>query len=88
VGLSNEEVILRPPPLGVILPPGPNNPVGPFWLNLAKGNEQTPLPYGLHGTSIPGYMTRQESLGGFRLTNWDLVRVVRLLPEGTELKWE
>ena len=88
VGLSNEEVILKPPPLGAILPPGPNNPVGPFWVNLAKGSDTTPLAYGLHGTSIPGYMTRQESVGGFRLTNWDLVRVLRLLPVGTELKWE
>lgn len=88
VGLSNEVVILKPPPLGAILPPGPNNPVGPFWVNLAKGNDATPLPYGLHGTSIPGYLTRQESVGGFRLTNWDLVRVLRLLPVGTELKWE
>lgn len=74
------------PPL--VLPPGPNNPVGPLWINLAKGSETTPLPYGLHGTSIPGYMTRQESVGGFRMTNWDIARAVRLLPVGTPLTWE
>lgn len=88
VGLSSAEVILKPPPLGAVLAPGPNNPVGLFWVNLAKGNDPKPLPYGLHGTSIPGYLTRQESVGGFRLTNWDLIRVLRLLPVGTELKWE
>ncbi|SKA92444.1 LysM domain-containing protein [Prosthecobacter debontii] len=70
------------------LPPGPNNPVGPIWIHLAKGDAATPLPYGLHGTSIPGYMKKQESLGGFRLANWDIARVVRLLPVGTPLTWE
>ena len=67
---------------------GPNNPVGILWINLAKGGDPKPLPYGLHGTSIPGTMTKQESIGGFRMTNWDVARAVRLLPVGTELKWE
>ena len=67
---------------------GPNNPVGILWLNLAKSGDPKPLPYGLHGTSIPGTMTKQESIGGFRLANWDIARAVRLLPAGTELKWE
>lgn len=86
--IGAEEVVVLPPPQGAVLPPGPNNPLGPIWLNLAKANETTPLPYGLHGTSIPGYLTKQESLGGFRLANWDLVRIARMLPAGTELKWE
>jgi LysM repeat protein/lipoprotein-anchoring transpeptidase ErfK/SrfK len=88
IGLSNQEVVLKAPPMGAVLPPGPNNPAGLFWIDLAKGNETTVLPYGLHGTSIPGYLTRQESVGGFRMANWDLARVVRLLPEGTPLLWE
>ncbi|WP_395742575.1 LysM peptidoglycan-binding domain-containing protein [Prosthecobacter sp.] len=67
---------------------GPNNPTGILWINLAKSGDPKPLPYGLHGTSIPGTMTKQESLGGFRLTNWDIARAARLLPVGTELKWE
>lgn len=67
---------------------GPNNPVGILWINLAKSGDPKPLPYGLHGTSIPGAMTKQESIGGFRMTNWDIARVVRLLPAGTDLKWE
>ncbi|MDB6005591.1 MAG: hypothetical protein JWR15_2578 [Prosthecobacter sp.] len=77
-----------PPASPLILPAGPNNPIGIVWINLAKSGDPVPLPYGLHGTSIPGTMTKQESIGGFRLTNWDIARVVRLLPEGTELKWE
>lgn len=67
---------------------GPNNPVGIFWINLAKSGDPKPLPYGLHGTSIPGTMTKQESIGGFRMANWDIARAARMLPAGTELKWE
>ncbi len=66
---------------------GPNNPVGVLWINLAKAGSPEPLPYGLHGTSIPGQMHTQESLGGLRLTNWDVVRAARLLPVGTTLEW-
>jgi LysM repeat protein len=69
------------------LAPGPNNPLGFLWIHLAKSKSTTPLPYGLHGTSIPGRMKSQESLGGFRLANWDIVRAVRLLPPGTPLQW-
>jgi LysM repeat protein len=88
IGDPEGEVVELKPPAGLVIGPGPNNPLGPLWLNLARGNETEPLPYGLHGTSIPGLMSRQESLGGFRLANWDISRIVRLLPPGTELRWE
>ena len=89
-----------PPVTEVVLPPaavlateqylaaGPNNPLGILWINLAKAKTTQPLPYGLHGTSIPGRMKSQESLGGLRLANWDIVRAVRLLPAGTPLQWK
>ncbi|MEO5913045.1 MAG: LysM peptidoglycan-binding domain-containing protein [Luteolibacter sp.] len=67
---------------------GPRNPVGICWINLAKANSTTPLPYGLHGTAIPSRMKTYESIGGFRMTNWDIARAVRLLPEGTPLHWK
>lgn len=86
--LSTKGDPVAPLPSPLTLPPGPNNPVGPIWIHLAKGEATAPLPYGLHGTSIPGYMKRQESLGGFRMTNWDIARAVRLLPAGTPLTWE
>jgi LysM domain len=67
---------------------GPRNPVGILWINLAKSNSSDPLPYGLHGTSIPDQMNIEESIGGFRLTNWDIARAVRHLPFGTPLEWK
>ena len=67
---------------------GPNNPLGIVWINLAKSDSTDPLPYGLHGTSIPGRMNSQESIGGLRLANWDIIRAVRMLPPGTPLQWK
>ncbi|MFA7234817.1 MAG: LysM peptidoglycan-binding domain-containing protein [Terrimicrobiaceae bacterium] len=70
------------------LPAGPNNPVGVLWIDLAKSDSPDPLPYGLHGTGIPSEMNSRTGLGGFRLTNWDIIRAVRLLPKGTPLLWK
>jgi lipoprotein-anchoring transpeptidase ErfK/SrfK len=67
---------------------GPRNPVGILWINLAKSKSTEPLPYGLHGTSIPDRMNTMESIGGFRLANWDIARAVRHLPFGTPLDWK
>jgi LysM repeat protein len=67
---------------------GPRNPVGILWINLAKSNSTEPLAYGLHGTSIPDQMNIEESIGGLRLTNWDIARAVRQLPMGTPLEWK
>ena len=67
---------------------GPRNPVGILWINLAKSQSTEPLPYGLHGTSIPDQMNYEQSIGGFRLTNWDIARAVHHLPSGTPLQWK
>lgn len=67
---------------------GPRNPAGIIWIDLAKSDSPEPLPYGLHGTSIPDQMNMLESIGGFRMTNWDIARAVRLLPSGTPLEWK
>lgn len=70
------------------LPPGPNNPVGVLWINLARGEEKEPLPFGLHGCAFPSTMFSKEGLGGFRMANWDIVRAAGLLPQGTVLEWK
>ena len=49
----------------LIIPPGPNNPVGIAWIGLDKPG------YGIHGTPIPEKVGRTESLGCFRLANWN-----------------
>ena len=84
---SPEPVINLPLEKEQYLAPGPNNPLGILWINLAKSGSTDPLPYGLHGTSIPGRM-KLEGIGGLRLTNWDIARATRLMPAGTTLQWK
>jgi lipoprotein-anchoring transpeptidase ErfK/SrfK len=45
--------------------PGPNNPVGSYWIGLSAEG------YGIHGTPSPSKVSKSESHGCVRLTNWD-----------------
>jgi lipoprotein-anchoring transpeptidase ErfK/SrfK len=56
----------------LILPPGPNNPVGIAWIGLDRPG------YGMHGTPIPEQVGRTESHGCFRLANWDAAYLLKL----------
>lgn len=60
----------------VRLPPGPNGPVGVAWLDLTKEH------YGIHGTNEPQTIGRAESSGCIRLTNWDVLRLARMMKPG------
>jgi lipoprotein-anchoring transpeptidase ErfK/SrfK len=60
----------------LILPPGPNNPVGVAWIGLDKPG------YGMHGTPGPEQVGRTESHGCFRLANWDAEYLVKLVSVG------
>jgi lipoprotein-anchoring transpeptidase ErfK/SrfK len=61
----------------LILPPGPNNPVGVAWISLDRPG------YGIHGTPIPEQVGRTESHGCFRLANWDAAYLLKLATIGT-----
>jgi len=58
------------------LPPGPNGPVGVAWLDLTKEH------YGIHGTNEPSTIGHTESHGCLRLTNWDVMRLSRMVKPG------
>jgi len=57
--------------------PGPNNPVGIVWINLSGEG------YGIHGTPSPGKVSKSQSHGCVRLTNWDAERVAARVSKGT-----
>jgi lipoprotein-anchoring transpeptidase ErfK/SrfK len=57
----------------LILPPGPNNPVGVVWIGLDRPG------YGIHGTPAPEQVGRTESHGCFRLANWNARYLAGLL---------
>lgn len=56
----------------LVIPPGPNNPVGTAWIGLSRPG------YGIHGTPKPEQIGRAESHGCFRLTNWDANHLLKL----------
>ncbi len=64
----------------LLIPPGPNNPVGVYWMSLSAPG------FGIHGTPHPETIGRRESHGCFRLTNWDIVRVIQMTPTGTPIQ--
>ncbi|MGD0813213.1 MAG: L,D-transpeptidase [Verrucomicrobiota bacterium] len=57
----------------LIIPPGPNNPVGVAWIGLDRPG------YGIHGTPAPEQVGRTESHGCFRLANWNADYLVKLV---------
>jgi|CZKI01.1.fsa_nt_gi lipoprotein-anchoring transpeptidase ErfK/SrfK len=60
----------------LVVPPGPNNPVGLAWIGLDRPG------YGIHGTPDPENVGRTESHGCFRLANWDVLTLVKLVGVG------
>jgi lipoprotein-anchoring transpeptidase ErfK/SrfK len=66
----------------LILPPGPNNPVGVAWIGLDRSG------YGIHGTPEPANVGRTESLGCFRLANWDARTLLGLAWVGLPVRVE
>ncbi|WP_051540925.1 L,D-transpeptidase [Ahrensia sp. 13_GOM-1096m] len=63
----------------VLLPPGPNGPVGDAWIGLSKKT------YGIHGTPDPSNIGVTASVGCVRLTNWDALELARLVNRGVQV---
>lgn len=65
----------------LIIPPGPRNPVGRCWIGLS-------LPgVGMHGTPNPELIGKTGSHGCFRLSNWDAIRLSKMVDVGTPVKF-
>ena len=63
------------------IPPGPRNPVGRCWIALG-------LPgYGMHGTPNPELIGKTGSHGCFRLTNWDAIRLSKMVRPDTPVRF-
>lgn len=64
------------------LPPGPNGPVGIVWMGINKQH------YGIHGTPEPGQISRTQSSGCVRLTNWAAQAVATAVAVGTPVTFK
>jgi len=58
------------------IPAGPNNPVGTVWIDLTKEH------YGIHGTPSPSRISKGESNGCIRMTNWSAEAVAKVVGPG------
>ena len=61
--------------------PGPNNPVGSVWIGLQGEG------YGIHGTPDPSKVSKSESHGCIRMTNWDALQLASAISKGTPVEF-
>ena len=62
--------------------PGPNNPVGLVWIDLAIPS------YGIHGTPEPEKVGKTESHGCIRLTNWNARDLAMHVARGAKVSFK
>ncbi len=62
--------------------PGPNNPVGLVWIDLAIPS------YGIHGTPEPEKVGKTESHGCIRLTNWNARDLAAHVTRGAKVSFK
>lgn len=62
--------------------PGPNNPVGLVWIDLAIPS------YGIHGTPEPEKVGKTESHGCIRLTNWNARDLAAHVARGAKVSFK
>lgn len=65
----------------LVLPPGPNGPVGTVWIALSKPT------FGIHGTPEPSRVSKTTSHGCVRLTNWDAEELADLAKPGVPVRF-
>jgi lipoprotein-anchoring transpeptidase ErfK/SrfK len=63
----------------VVVPAGPNNPVGSVWIELSRDT------YGIHGTPDPKLIGKTASHGCVRLTNWDAEQLAAAVKPGVRV---
>ena len=65
----------------VVVPAGPNNPVGSVWIELSRDS------YGIHGSPDPSKIAKTASNGCVRLTNWDAEQLAAAVKPGVEVQF-
>lgn len=62
------------------IPPGPNNPLGKYWMGLNNKG------YGIHGNSAAWSIGAPASKGCFRMDNHQIKELFSIVPVGTPVK--
>jgi lipoprotein-anchoring transpeptidase ErfK/SrfK len=66
----------------LIIPPGPNGPVGSVWIDLTEPT------FGIHGTPEPSKIDKTNSHGCVRLTNWDAEELSKMVSKGVPVQFK
>jgi L,D-transpeptidase ErfK/SrfK len=75
-----ESIRAERPGLPAVVPPGPDNPLGPFWMTV--GNTS----YGIHGTNNRWSIGREATHGCLRLYNDEIARLYARTRRGTPIR--
>lgn len=65
----------------LIIPPGPNGPVGSMWIDLTEPT------YGIHGSPDPELIDKSNSHGCVRLSNWDAEELAGMVKKGVPVNF-
>ena len=65
----------------IVVPAGPNNPVGTVWIDLSRDT------YGIHGSPDPSKIGKTASNGCVRLTNWDAEQLAAGVKPGVVVRF-
>jgi len=68
------------PELPPVVPPGPDNPLGPFWMTIGSTS------YGIHGSNNEWSIGREATHGCIRLYNDQVARLYARTKTGTPLR--
>jgi L,D-transpeptidase ErfK/SrfK len=75
-----EEMRARGEKVVTTVPPGPDNPLGKYWIQLSAPG------YGLHGTNAPGSIGKYATHGCLRLLPEHIERLYREARDGTRVE--
>jgi L,D-transpeptidase ErfK/SrfK len=67
-------------PLPSVVPPGPDNPLGPYKMSLGFHG------YLIHGSNKKFGIGTRTSHGCFRMYNWDVTQLFSMIPVGTKVR--
>jgi L,D-transpeptidase ErfK/SrfK len=75
-----KSILAERPELPPVVPPGPDNPLGPFWMTIGHTS------YGIHGSNNEWSIGREATHGCIRLYNDQIERLFTRTREGTPLR--
>jgi L,D-transpeptidase ErfK/SrfK len=75
-----KSILAERPELPPVVPPGPDNPLGPFWMTIGHTS------YGIHGSNNEWSIGREATHGCIRLYNDQIERLFGRIKEGTPLR--